>query len=120
MQRALQSLLAVGLAVAACGGGEPLKADAGPDFTVVASNSPSFNGCNSTGDVVNYKWTVVSAPEAMAKDAGKVIREVDANCSFTLEDTMDLEELGEWVIELEVRDASGNAATDTVTVTVTQ
>jgi len=111
------------LAVAAgCGGGAGtgLTADAGADFTVVVGEAPTFDGCASAGSIVNYKWTIVTAPDAMAKDAGKVLREIDPNCSFTLEATMALQELGEWVIQLEVRDASGSTATDTVSVTVTQ
>ncbi|MCI0394552.1 MAG: hypothetical protein L0332_18335 [Chloroflexi bacterium] len=111
-------LLAVWLA--GCGGSEPLAADAGPDITIAIGESPRFDGCASTGDIANYKWTIATAPAKMSGDAGKVIREVDANCSFTLEAAMGLDEVGEWVIQLEVRDDGGNTATDTVTVTVTE
>ena len=112
--------LLIGIAIlatlAGCGGG--LKADAGADFSVAVGESPKFDGCASAGSIVNYKWTIVTAPSAMAKDAGKVLREVDPNCSFVLESQMTLQEAGEWVIQLEVRDANGNTATDTVTVTI--
>jgi hypothetical protein len=118
MNRTLCTLLAAALWLAACGG-ERLAANAGADFSVKMGESPRFDGCASTGAIVNYKWTILAAPEAMAKDAGKVIREVDPNCSFTLEAKMGVDEAGEWVIELEVRDAQGNTAADTVTVTVT-
>ena len=112
--------LSIGIAIlatlAGCGGG--LKADAGADFSVAVGEAPKFDGCASADRIVNYKWTIVTAPSGMAKDAGKVLREVDANCSFTLESEMGLQEVGEWLIQLEVRDASGNTATDTVSVTV--
>lgn len=105
-----------------CGGGagSGLKADAGADFSVAVGESPKFDGCASAGDIVNYKWTIVTAPTGMTKDAGKVLREVDSNCSFTLEAEMSLAEMGEWMIQLEVRNASGDTAADTVTVTVTE
>lgn len=111
--------------LAACGNDSEgadgsLKADAGDNFTVVVGAAPTFDGCESTGDIENYKWVILQAPAAKAEDAGKVIREVESNCRFTLADTMVVEETGDWVVELEVRDAEGNTATDTVTVTVVE
>ena len=121
MNRFIAVLLSTALVLVACGGGEtPLRADAGPDSTVSMNESPTLDGCDSTGDIVNYKWTIITAPQAMAQDAGKVIREVESNCSFTLEASMHIEELGEWVIELEVTDSNGNSDTDTVVLTVVQ
>lgn len=99
---------------------ESLKADAGDNFTVAVGAAPTFDGCESTGDIENYKWIVLEAPPTKADDAGKVIREVEGNCRFTLADTMAIEETGDWVIELEVRDSDGKTATDTVTVTVVE
>lgn len=112
-------LFIAGLFTACQGGGEPLQANAGQDFSVPMGQAPVFDGCQSTGDIVNYKWTIVSPPETMPGDAGKVLREVDPNCSFDLAAQMEVEEVGEWVIELEVRDEAGNTSTDTVTVEVT-
>lgn len=106
--------------IACQGSSEPLQAEAGQDFTINVGEQPTFDGCASTGDMINYEWTIVSAPEQMADDAGKVIRETDPTCSFTLGAAMGVDEVGEWVIELEVRDEAGNASTDTVTVTVEQ
>jgi hypothetical protein len=54
----------------------------------------------------------------MAGDSGKVIRETDANCSFTLEETMSPRHTGVWEVQLEVRDRAGATATDTVKVTI--
>ncbi len=102
----------------ACQSGPPLQANAGDDFSVQVGQPPTFDGCASTGQISNYKWTIVSAPDQVSEDVGKVIREVDANCSFTLEAMMGVDEVGEWVIELEVRDGQGNTSTDTVRVEV--
>jgi hypothetical protein len=110
-------LLILGASVA-CRTDEPLQANAGEDFAVQVGESPAFDGCASTGDVTIYKWTIVEAPSKMADDAGKVIREMDVNCSFTLEAAMGVDEAGDWVIELEVKDGKGNTSTDTVRVTV--
>lgn len=95
----------------------PLTANAGEDFTVTVGEEPSFDACESTGDIENYAWTILSAPASVAEDEGKVIREIEPNCSFTLEDPMVVQEVGEWVIELEVQ-SGDETATDTVTVTV--
>ena len=120
MSRSIAILFGAAIVLAACGGGDSQPiANAGPDFELIMGQSPTFDGCDSSGDMVNYKWVIISAPEAMAQDAGKVIREVDSNCSFTLEASMHVEEVGEWVIELQITDSKGNTDTDTVVVTVT-
>lgn len=112
------TLLTLGMLVA-CQSSPPLQANAGADFNVKMGESPTFDGCASTGEIVNYRWTIPSAPDKMPGDAGKVIRETDPNCSFTLGAEMGVDEVGEWVIELEVRDAEGNTNTNTVQVEVT-
>ena len=107
------------MTLAGCGSGAvELRADAGADFSVAVGESPTFDGCASTGQIVNYKWTIMAPPDAMADDKDKVIREMEPNCSFTLEAVMDLKEMGQWLVELEVSDADGNNATDTLTITV--
>jgi hypothetical protein len=112
------------LVVVGCGGegnqDGSLTADAGDDFEIQVGESPTFDGCTSSGAIENYKWTIVEAPPAMAEDSGKVIREVDDNCSFTLEAAMGLKEMGAWIIELEVSGADGRTATDQVIVTVNE
>jgi len=107
------------LFVVACQSGSTLQANAGSDFTLTAGESPTFDGCASTGEIVNYRWQIITAPDARSDDADKMIREIDPNCSFTLETAMVVEEVGEWLIELQVRDADGNSSTDTLRVTVT-
>jgi len=102
----------------ACQSEPTLQADAGEDNSIEVGERPFFDGCASTGNIVNYKWTIITPSPNMPEDAGKVLREADTNCSFTLEATMGIDEVGRWVIELEVEDASGNKSTDEVTVNV--
>ena len=115
----LVTIGAVLVILAACqGSSEPLQANAGTDFTVKVGEKPTFDGCVSTGNIENYKWMVVSAPGQMVQDSGKVICEVEPDCSFTLDSAMKPGEAGEWVLRLEVKDAQGNASTDEVIVSV--
>ena len=97
-----------------------LKADAGADLTVNVGDSPEFSGCASTGAIANYQWTIVKAPENMPEYNDKVIREVDADCSYTLEASMIADEVGMWEIELEVTDGDGNSSSDTVAIEVVE
>ncbi len=120
MLRPLAIALALVLAAAACGDGDDLRADAGSDIAIQVGESPTFDACGSGGDIENYRWEIVEAPDIMEGDAGKVIREVEANCSFTLEAAMEAQEVGTWVVELTVSDADGNTSVDTVEVDVTE
>ena len=108
------------LLAAACGGsGDATVADAGADSTVAAGEAPVFDGCGTTGDIVNYQWQIIETPDGNAEDAGKLLRETMNDCSFTLENVMEVDEVGVWTIELSVEDADGTIVTDTVDVTVT-
>ena len=112
---------AILLVAAGCGDDdEDLSADAGDDFTVAVGVNPEFDGCGSSGNIVNYAWTVQETPSKMAEDVGKPIREADENCSFTLEAAMLVDEVGRWTIQLEVTDSGGSTSTDTVVVDVTE
>lgn len=115
-------VMLVALILNACNGAGRAgpTADAGEDFTIAVGERPRFDACASSGDVANYKWMILSAPETMEEDAGKVIRETEPECAFTLEAQMGVDEIGTWQIQLEVSDAAGNVDTDTVTVTVTE
>ena len=121
MRQTFFSLIAavVAIALTACRS-EPLKADAGPDFSVAVDATPRFNGCSSTGDIVNYEWTILSPPPQAPGEVGKVIRDGDASCAFTLERPLQYQDIGVWLIELEASDSWGNTSTDTVILTVTQ
>jgi hypothetical protein len=111
-------LLLVVLVAAACSGGNVLNADAGGDFTLAVGDVPSFNGCDSSGEIANYQWIIREAPAGMASDEGKVLRGVLTECSFSLENTMVIGEVGSWTIELIVTDADGNSSADTVQVDI--
>jgi hypothetical protein len=102
----------------ACQSSASIRANAGADFSVKVGVAPIFDGCASTGEIVNYHWEIIEAPDKMSDDVGKMIREIDPNCSFTLDANMGVDEIGEWVIELEVSDSNGNTSTDTVLVDV--
>ena len=119
--QSLIGALSLVLVVAACGDtARSVTANAGSDFDVTIGASPTFDGCASSGDVINYQWTIVEAPEKMALDVGKVIRNVESSCSFTLEAAMLAGEVGEWVIELTVSDDAGDTDTDKVTVRIVE
>lgn len=106
------------LVFGACGSDDALNADAGDDQTIAVGESPTFDGCGSTGSIDNYAWVIESAPAGMADDAGKVIRESMSDCSFTLEAAMLTEEAGVWTIRLTVTDGASAEASDTVDITV--
>ena len=110
--------LVVGLLVGCQGSGPAPQANAGQDFSVVVGTAPTFDGCASSGDIVNYRWTIVDAPDSNAADIDKVIREESGECLFSLEALMEIEEVGDWEVELEVRDSGGRTDTDTVIVSV--
>jgi hypothetical protein len=122
--RSRQQLAVVVLALAlfglaGCGDDDSLKADAGDDFSVDVGTAPAFDGCSSSGDIANYQWVIRETPADVSDDVDKPIRDSSADCSFTLEESMAVNEVGDWVIELTVTDAGGDSSSDTVTVTVT-
>ncbi len=117
VRRATSALL-LPLLLFSCGGSGDLRADAGQDFSVAVGESPTFDGCDSSGDITNYQWVILESPTLMASDIGKLIRELDTACSFKLEAAMIIDEVGTWVIELTVTDTDGNSSGDRVTVEV--
>ena len=113
-------LLGIVLLIATSCGSDGIGADAGDDMTVKVGEAPVFDGCGSTGDVINYSWTVTDAPASRSADVGKALRETNDACSFTLESAMVVDEVGDWTIELEVSDGDANAQTDSVKVEVVE
>ena len=113
-------IVVLGLLLIGCGENNPLAANAGEDFAIQVGEAPTFDGCASTGNIGNYRWTIIEAPPEMAEDNGKIIRDVDTNCSFSLDAAMGLKEVGNWVIELEVSNSVGRRDTDRVIVTVNE
>ena len=105
---------------AACGGGDggaSVTADAGEDFSVEVGEIPAFDGCGSEGEISNFAWTIVEAPDGQADSADKALREQLSVCSFELESAMVLDDVGSWTIELAVTDGE-ETATDQVVVEV--
>ena len=98
--------------------GISLEADAGPDFSVAVGESPEFNGCDSAGDIQRYEWTITDAPAASTSAIGMTLS-ADGGCSHIV-DSMDVDDLGVWTIELVVTDSEGTSATDQVMISVTQ
>jgi hypothetical protein len=117
--RRVLAVLSVALVAAACSSGDALEADAGPDFTIAVGDAPSFDGCASSGEVANYQWVILEAPADMASDVGKELRGVLTECSFSLENSMVIDEVGSWTIELLVTDSDGNSSSDSVQVDIT-
>ena len=105
--------------MSACGS-EGLSSDAGEDFTVEVGATPDFDGCGSSGEIVNYAWSIADTPAGRTDDAGKVLREVSTDCAFTLESAMVVDEVGVWTIELAVTDADGASDVDQVEVSVVE
>lgn len=118
-RNAISALVSVLLVVGACGSGSSLKADAGPDSSVAVGDSPTFDGCASEGDIQNYQWRIIEAPDLMEGDSGKLIRETGQGCSFALDAAMGPQEVGTWIVELTVIDAESETSTDTVRVEIT-
>ena len=85
---------------------------------MAVGEAPVFDGCGSEGESLSYAWTIVEAPSDMSDDVGKVIRESQTECSFTLESNMVVADMGTWVVELTVTDGV-NSSSDQVTVAVT-
>ena len=119
MGRLTALFIAAGITLAACGGGDSgsLVVDAGEDFTVEVGEVPVFDGCGTEGDVANYEWIIIDAPDP--SDDGKALRTVMSDCSFELENAMIIEDVGEWTIELVATDGDGESS-DQVVVTVTE
>ncbi len=108
------------LAVACGDDGESLSANAGDDFEVSVGSAPEFDGCGSSGNIFNYEWVIADAPETTADAVGKELRSEMFDCSFSLENAMIIDDVGDWTIELTVTDSEDETATDQVQVTVVE
>ncbi|MEM7094626.1 MAG: PKD domain-containing protein [Actinomycetota bacterium] len=119
MGRIIAVFILVGLLATACGSDDALEADAGSDFSVSVGESPTFDACESQGDIVNYAWKILSAPDGMPGDDGKMIAEESTDCSYQLTATMIEDEVGTWEVQLTIEDGDGATSTDAVMVEVT-
>lgn len=121
MSRIVPVLIAAGLVLAACGSdsASEVTSNAGTDFEVTVGEIPVFDGCGSSGEITNYEWVIVDAPDSQPDSDGKELRTVMGDCSFELENAMIIDDVGEWTIELVVTDGEAEAS-DQVVVTVTE
>jgi serine protease len=127
LARASVSSILLCAALSACGGGggsggdvanevlnAPPVANAGADFAVEERGTASLDGSSSRdadGTVASWSWRQVS---------GQAVQLLDANQALARFDVPEVAPAGaELVFELTVRDDDGAAATDGVTVTVT-
>ncbi len=85
--------------------GVTLTADAGEDKTISAGQSITLDGSASTGDITGYQWG----------EGANVYCAESAMTTCTIADLLE----GEHTIILNVYDASGSSALDTIKVTVT-
>ena len=122
MRRMFVIGLVIALFAVACSSGDStsaLEADAGADFEVEVGIAPVFDGCDTTGDATNFAWTIIEAPDSVGDDSGKVLREVESDCSFQLESAMVIDDVGAWTIELTASGEDGESS-DQVVVTVVE
>jgi ABC-type transport system substrate-binding protein/PKD repeat protein len=81
-----------------------LAADAGSDQTVTVGDTVTFDGGDSTGDIVSYTWTFEYDGET------ETLTGESPTFAFDI--------AGEYTVTLTVEDADGDTDTDTVTITV--
>jgi hypothetical protein len=108
------------VSLTACQSAGQISADAGPDQQIQVGDSPIFDGCSSEGSISGYTWTIIEPPDSRPEDINKVLKQDESSCDFTLDAEMGLNDVGTWIIELEVRDADGMSSTDTVNFTVSE
>jgi hypothetical protein len=118
----LTTLVGVTLTGCALATKAPPRADAGPDVTAHIGETVSYDGSSSVdldgGKIVYYRWRVTSAPEGREGEIGRVLHEGEDAAVWTSDVPLAQEDVGEWVIELEVTDDEGQSATDDLTLTV--
>ena len=121
MRRILALAIAISFTFAACSGDSASTvANAGDDFSVAIGEAPVFDACESSGEIDNFQWIIVEAPEGREDTEDKPLREVLSDCNFTLESAMVIDDVGAWTIELRLEGEDGAiTAMDRVTVTVT-
>ena len=108
-------IAAIGLFASACtSDASAVSSNAGTDFAVTVGEAPEFDGCASTpvDEIENFEWVIVEGPNP--DDVGKALRAEQATCSFILENTMVIEDVGQWTIELTVTDGSEQDADQVV------
>lgn len=101
----------------------PPVAEAGDTLTVDAGASLQLDATGSfdpdDAELVNFEWRIIGTPEDHTDRRGEILARgsdpvLDAGTPFGVED------VGRWELELEVTDATGRRATDTVFLDVRQ
>lgn len=111
-------LIGFGFALAGCALATkaPPVANAGPDILVHVGETVSCDGSSSAdldgGKIVFYRWTVAAAPEGREDEVGTILAEGASATICKLAHPLGKEDVGEWIIELEVTDDDGQSATD--------
>jgi len=94
----------------------PPVANAGPDILVHIGETASCDGSSSVdldgGEIVFYRWTVAAVPEGREDRVGSILAEGADATICNLDHPLGKEDVGEWIIELEVTDDEGQSATD--------
>jgi hypothetical protein len=115
-------ILAVAVTGCALATKAPPRANAGPDVTVRVGETVSYDGSLSVdldgGKIVYYQWRVSSAPEGREEAIGRVLREGEDAAAWSSDTALAEQDVGEWVVELQVTDDEGQSATDDLTLTV--
>ncbi len=114
----------VGLALTGCALATkaPPRADAGPDVTVHIGEIVSYDSSLSIdldgGKIVYYRWRVASAPEGREDEIGRLLHEGQDAAVWSSDVPLAEQDVGEWIIELEVTDDEGQSAIDDLALTV--
>jgi hypothetical protein len=100
----------------------PPVANAGPDILVHVGETVSCDGSSSVdldgGNIVYYRWSIAAAPEGREDQVGSILAEGADAMICTIDLPLREENLGEWIIELEVTDDEGQSATDDLVLSV--
>jgi len=116
------AILALALTSCALATKAPPRAYAGPDISTRVGETVSFDGSQSVdldgGQIVHYRWKVTAAPERREEEIGRILHEGADAAVWTMQSALTEEDIGEWVIELEVTDDDGQSATDDLIMTV--
>lgn len=101
----------------------PPIANAGQDVTVRVGDKVTWDGSRSYdpdgGEIVYYQWRITATPEGREPEIGTVLREGPDAAIWSTARFSAPEDVGRWVIELQVTDEESRSATDDMTLTVT-
>jgi hypothetical protein len=117
-------LISLGLILTGCALATkaPPVANAGPDIFAHVGETVSCDGSFSVdldgGNIVYYRWSIAAAPEGREDQVGSILAEAADAMICTMDLPLRDENLGEWIIELEVTDDEGQSGTDDLKLSV--